>query len=328
MKHEKVPKVSVIIPTFGRPGLLKRAIKSVLEQTFQDFEIIVVDDNNPGEIKTQTHEIIQDFNDERLRYVPHEINKGNAVARNTGINLAKGEYVAFLDDDDIFLPQKLEEHINILGKSAGDVILTYSQHYGIDTGNNYKVLTPTNNEGKSGYIYEYMLRNYFEKTCYPPILFQIWDALIKKQFIQDMCFNKGGEDGFLLRFARRGKFIFVAKALHVQYLEGERLSSPTTSPDNLRAKRRTDTIYKEHSKYMAEHGIKFDRSQKIAMQSLVRGTRFIRKGNITEGRKMILYALKLKPSLYGLLAFLLSFAGKSFFVRALKIRQRILGGLA
>ena len=233
-----------------------------------------------------------------------------------------------MDDDDIFLPQKLEEHINILDESGEDVVLTYSQHYGIDTGNNYRVITPTKNEGKSGYIYEYMLRNYFEKTRYPSILFQIWDALIKNQFTQDMRFNKGREDGFLLRLARRGKFIFVAKALHVQYLEGERLSSPTTSPSNLRANRRTDTIYKEHSKYMAEHGIKFDRSQKIAMQSLVRGTRFIRKGNIAEGRNMILYALKLKPSLYGLLAFLLSFAGNPFFVRALKSRQRILGGLA
>jgi len=333
MKHEKVPEVSVIIPAFRRPGSLKRAIKSVLEQTFQDFEVIVVDDNNPGEIKTQTHEIIQDFNDERLRYAPHEINKGNAVARNKGINLAKGEYVAFLDDDDFFLPQKLEEHINILGKSAEDVILTYSQHYGIDTGNNYKVITPTNNEGRSGYIYEYMLHRYFEKTRYPPILFQIWDALIKKQFIQDMCFDEGEEDSFLLRLARRGKFIFVAKVLHVQYLEGERLSSPTTLPDNLRTKhpqdiiyKEQDIIYKEHSKYMAEHGIKFDRSQKIAMHSLVRGTRFIRKGNVAEGRKMILYALKLKPSLYSLLAFLLSFMGKSFFVKALKSGKEFLEG--
>ncbi|MCD6599969.1 MAG: glycosyltransferase family 2 protein [Dehalococcoidia bacterium] len=328
MKHEKAPKVSVIIPTFRRPDLLKRAIKSVLEQTFQDFEIIVVDDNNPGEIEIQTHEIVRDFNDERLRYVPHEINKGNAAARNTGINLAKGEYVAFLDDDDIFLPQKLKEHINILDESTEDVVLTYSQHYGLDTGNNYRVISPTKNERKSGYIYEYMLRNYFEKTRYPSILFQTWDALIKKQFIQDMRFDEGGVDGFLLRLARRGKFIFVAKVLHVQYLEGERLSSPTTSPGNLSGNRPSDMIYKQHSKYIAEHGIKFDPSYKIAMHSLVIGTRFIRKGNIAEGKKMIFHALRVKPSLYSLLVFLLSFTGKSFFVKALKIRQKVRGGLA
>lgn len=328
MKCKKVPKVNVIIPTSGRSGLLKRAIKSVLEQTFQDFEIIVVDDNNPGEIKAQTHEIVRDFNDERLRYVPHEINKGNAAARNTGINLAKGEYVAFLDDDDIFLPQKLEEHINILDESAEDVVLTYSQHYGIDRENNYKVITPTKNEGKSGYIYEYMLRCYFENIWHLAILFQIWDAIVKKQFMQGMFFDEGGVDGFLLRLARRGKFIFVAKVLHVQYLEGERLSSPTTSPGNLRGNRPPDMIYKEHSKYMAEHGIKFDPSDKIAMHSLVIGTRFIRKGNIAEGRKMIFHALRVKPSLYSLLVFLLSFMGKSFFVKALKIRQKLHGGLA
>ena len=328
MKHKKVPQVSVIIPTFERPGLIRRAVNSVLEQTFQDFEVIVVDDNNPGEIKNQTHEVIRELNDERLRYIPSETNKGNAVARNTGINLAKGKYVAFLDDDDIFLPQKLEEHVNILGKSAEDVILTYSQHYGIDAGNNYRVITPTSNEGKSGNIYEYMLRRYFEKTCYPPILFQHWDALIKKRFIQDMCFDKGGEDRFLLRLARKGKFVFVARVLHVQYLEGKRISSPTTSPGNPRARYHVDMIYEDNSKYMAEHGINFDRLQKIAMQSLIQGTRLIRKGNISEGRKMILHALKMKPSFYSLLAFLLTFMGKPFFVRALKIRQRILGGLA
>jgi len=64
------------------------------------------------------------------------------------------------------------------------------------------------------------------------------------------------------------------------------------------------------------------------MALLVKGTRFIRKGNMAEGRKMIFYALKIKPSLYSLLAFLSSFLGKSFFIRALKIRQKILGGLA
>ena len=94
----KNPTVSVIIPTYNRAHLVGRAIKSVLNQTYRDFEIIVVDDGSTD----NTKDIIKEFQkkDKRIKYIPYEKNKGGSAARNTGIKAAKGEYIAFLDSDD------------------------------------------------------------------------------------------------------------------------------------------------------------------------------------------------------------------------------------
>ncbi len=103
------PKVSVIVPTVNRPKMLKNAVQSILGQTFQDFEIIVV--NDAGE---NVGSIIQSFNDRRIQYISHLQNKGLAATRNTGIRNAKGKYIAYLDDDDVFLPNHLETLVRFL----------------------------------------------------------------------------------------------------------------------------------------------------------------------------------------------------------------------
>lgn len=101
---QKRPLISVIIPTYNRAHLVGRAIQSVLNQTFQDFEIIVVDDGSTD----NTEEVVRAFNDPRIHYIRHKGNYGASAARNTGIRVAKGEYVAFLDSDDEWSPTKLE----------------------------------------------------------------------------------------------------------------------------------------------------------------------------------------------------------------------------
>lgn len=107
--------VSVIIPTFNMASFLSQAIQSVLNQTFSDFELIVIDDGSNDNTKSVVHS----FNDVRIEYVYQE-NKGLSGARNTGLRLASGKYIAFLDADDLFLPDKLavqskylEEHLEV-----------------------------------------------------------------------------------------------------------------------------------------------------------------------------------------------------------------------
>ncbi|MCE7979657.1 MAG: glycosyltransferase family 2 protein [Caldilinea sp. CFX5] len=99
------PIFSVIIPTYNRAFLLARAIHSVLEQTFQGFELIIVDDFSTD----NTFSIVESFIDPRIIYLRHTHNKGAAATRNSGIKYARGEYVAFLDDDDEYFPQFLME---------------------------------------------------------------------------------------------------------------------------------------------------------------------------------------------------------------------------
>jgi glycosyltransferase involved in cell wall biosynthesis len=103
------PKISVIVPTYNRSELLPRAINSILNQTFKDFELIIVDDGSTD----NTKKIIEKYseNDSRIKYIYQENSGGPPRPKNTGIKIAKGNYIAFLDSDDEWLPSKLEEQI-------------------------------------------------------------------------------------------------------------------------------------------------------------------------------------------------------------------------
>lgn len=101
------PKVSVIIPAYNRADLLRRSIDSVLAQTYRNFEVIIVDDASSD----NTAEVVEGFQDSRVRYLCHESNKGAPTARNTGINAARAEFIAFQDSDDVWKPDKLTKQM-------------------------------------------------------------------------------------------------------------------------------------------------------------------------------------------------------------------------
>ena len=103
------PLVSIIIPTHNRADLLPRAIKSVLSQSYTNYEIIVVDDGSVD----NTQEVLLKFKSDKLRFLKNETPKGACNARNKGIQAAAGELLAFLDDDDEYLPTYFEENIKI-----------------------------------------------------------------------------------------------------------------------------------------------------------------------------------------------------------------------
>lgn len=107
-------KVSVIIPSYNRANLLPRTIKGVATQTFKDFEIIVVDDCSTDNTEAVVLQLKKQWPLADIRYIKHDVNKGEAGARNTGIENAKGDYVAFLDSDDEWLENKLEYQLNFL----------------------------------------------------------------------------------------------------------------------------------------------------------------------------------------------------------------------
>ncbi len=102
------PLVSVIIPTYNRAALVAEALASVKAQTFRDFEIVVVDDGGTD----GTWEVLSDCGEIRARRHPHR--RGVSAARNTGINAARGQWLAFLDSDDLWLPDKLARQMAYL----------------------------------------------------------------------------------------------------------------------------------------------------------------------------------------------------------------------
>jgi len=121
-----LPRVSVVIPAYNHGRFVGEAIQSVLDQTFQDFELIVVDDGSTD----HTREVVTTFPDPRVRYI-YQSNRGQAAARNAGILASGGEYVAFLDDDDVWLPTKLELQVQVLD-SQPNVALVCSDLYVFD----------------------------------------------------------------------------------------------------------------------------------------------------------------------------------------------------
>lgn len=121
-------KVSVIIPTFKRPDKLDRAIESVLSQTYPNVEVIVVDDNNPDtEGRKLTEAKMAPYADNpRVKYVKHDYNKNGSAARNTGARVSDGKYIAFLDDDDVFYPEKIEAQVKRLEELPDEYAVCYT----------------------------------------------------------------------------------------------------------------------------------------------------------------------------------------------------------
>lgn len=104
------PSVSIIMPAYNSRSTIRDSIQSVVNQTFSDWELLIIDDCSPESMKN----IAESFHDERIRYIRLLKNSGVAAARNTGIAQAKGRYIAFLDSDDLWLPEKLEKQLQFM----------------------------------------------------------------------------------------------------------------------------------------------------------------------------------------------------------------------
>ncbi len=117
-------KVSVVIPTYNRGYILRDALKSVLEQSHKNIEVIVVDDGSTDD----TREIVADIGDRRVRYISHTCNRGCSSAYNTGISEATGDAIAFLDSDDVWKPEYLEKQVSFLASHPeADAVFTDAQ---------------------------------------------------------------------------------------------------------------------------------------------------------------------------------------------------------
>lgn len=143
-----MPSVSVIVPTYNREHFLQECIESVLSQTFKDFELIVVDDGSTD----QTEDILKRYED-KLHYKKQE-QKGPSSARNTGIQYSAGEWICFLDSDDLWLPGKLAAQMKFFAETR-DIKVCYTEE--IWYRKNKRVNPAKKHQKYSGWIYQKML---------------------------------------------------------------------------------------------------------------------------------------------------------------------------
>jgi len=199
-------KVSVVIPTFDRPTFLSRAIDSVLNQTYKNIEIIVVDDNNPEtEARIKTENLMEKYvKDKRIIYIRHAKNKNGAAARNTGIKSVTGEYITFLDDDD----EMGYNRISLLHEKLSSLDLTWGACY-----SNYSKMKKNNEiqkcgESRSGNLYvKALMRSLYIGSG--SNLF-IRSSVVKEINGFDEDFNRNQDLEFLARVLKNYKLAFIS----------------------------------------------------------------------------------------------------------------------
>ena len=191
----KPPLVSVIIPAFNRGEMLRRALHSVRAQTCQDYEVFVVDDCSRDELRP----IVATFDDARLHYLRHQTNRGGSAARNTGIAAATGEFVAFLDSDDEWDPEKLARQVDLFRNGDKNLGLVYTR---------VRTVPP-------------------EETRVPHLRGRVFDALLENNFVggcscvtipRAVLIASGGFDESLQSCQDWDAWLAVAKTYDIDFL--------------------------------------------------------------------------------------------------------------
>jgi glycosyltransferase involved in cell wall biosynthesis len=211
--------VSIIIPTYNREGLIEGSVRSVLAQTYRNFEIILVDDCSTDGTPEVISSLVKE--DRRCRYIRHDINIGAQAARQTGIKAAKGELIAFLDSDDEWYPEKLEKQVEAFKRLPAKVGAVHSgcDIYYESTGRKKRFEVPILN----GYVYEKLLRR--PGPLYPCLMVrrkcfgEIPDAI-------DPNVPSYQEWDTSINLARKYDFYFIDEPLMVYNIhKGETISS-------------------------------------------------------------------------------------------------------
>lgn len=292
------PKVSVILPTYNRASYLYSAIKSVLNQTFKDFEIIIVDDASTD----NTKQIIDKFDDRRIYYIRHKENKGGSAARNTGIKRSKGEFIAFLDDDDLWMPNKLEKQLNFINNNH-EISVVYTGAWVINKhGKITDIITPS----LRGNIFPKLLKKNYIGSCST--------VLIKKECINrvglfDENLSASQDFDLWIRLAKHYYFDYINEPLFFYRVHEKRI---TTNPQKrLRAKK---LLYTKHSEELDRLVDNTQARKILGFWHYVLGVLYCQCGEIGQGKKELIMAIRNDPSSIPYYARLLfAFSGSTIF---------------
>jgi len=267
--------VSIIIPTFNRRDYITIALDSVLAQTYKDYEIIIIDDGSSDDTK----EILKPYQN-NIRYF-YQDNRGIPTTRNKGIREAQGNYIAFLDSDDYWLPEKLERQIECFKQNP---------HYGM-VATRCSSITPfgrfrkKNRPGKSGWILNNLFKANFIRTS---------SAMIKKE-----CFEKIGlfdqslpeceEYDLWLRIAKQYPIGFINQTLTVYTDNPKGVSTDSLAGRLLRLK----VLEKDYLKECIPSPLY---RKRLASNYRYVGRHYLNQGAKSEGKKYLKKSITLNPS--------------------------------
>lgn len=212
--------VSVIIPTYNRPLTLSRAIDSVMNQTYSNIEIIVVDDNDPNTIgRIETEELMRKYKMHiNIKYIKHEHNKNGSAARNTGFKYSMGHYIMFLDDDDEFLVNKVMTQVDCLERRDDSWGACYTKYKRLKNGKTDTICA----ENREGNLY-------FEELCRNLFIQAGSNLMIRREaFVSiggfDESFQRNQDIEFCVRLFKKYKLAYVDQIglLYHRHLSSEK----------------------------------------------------------------------------------------------------------
>ena len=301
------PKISVIIPTFNRAHLLPKSIKSVLNQTYGNFELIVADDAS----QDHTDMVVKAFDDARIRYIRLDKNSGtSSVPRNQALKIARGNYMAFQDSDDEWLPEKLEKQIKILEPAPAELGIIYSDMWRICGAQKKYFAAPSVSK-------EFDL-NFNDVLNYALIGIGIGTTLIRKE-----CFSKaGGFDETLptfidaelfIRFSKHFRFHHIGEPL-IKYYE----TDGSTSSSYISAALARKMILKKYSNHISGN------SMLLANHFFGIGFALCQGQDMNAGKRYFLKAFRIYPlNPMFLFAFCAALMGKRVYGKALFVYRKI-----
>jgi glycosyltransferase involved in cell wall biosynthesis len=272
-----MPKVSVIIPTYNRSDLLRSAIGSALDQTFTDLEIIVSDDKSTD----NTRDVVQNFADMRIKYILNKGKKGPSAARNTAISVSGGEYIAFLDDDDKWLPDKLQKQVEVLDSSQSNICGVYTKSLKIDllTG---KIISanPVTDRTRGNLLYQLMIKSPIHT---PTVL--VRKSCLEEVGLFDETMSYMEDLDLWIRLSMYWDFEYISKPLTKVYVHGiEHLSR------NLLGQTEGREILLERYKHL------FSKNKRSwGALYLCLGAQYCQLKQMKKGRKNIIKSIKIYP---------------------------------
>lgn len=200
--------ISVVITSYKGSDTVDRTIKSVMAQTYHNVELLVVDDNGLGsEEQKQTEQLVRHY--PNVKYIAHQVNKNGSAARNTGMKAAAGKYIALLDDDDEFLPDKLEKQYNAMKKTDAPVCYT-GQKIVFSSGTERVSISTAH-----GFIFPQVIQRKVEAPT-STLMFEKEAALSIGGF--DESFSRHQDWEFLDRLALKYKVACVPEVCVVRYI--------------------------------------------------------------------------------------------------------------
>lgn len=303
-KTENKPTVSIIIPTYNRRQSIGRSIKSVLNQTYRDFELIIVDDGSTD----GTREIVAGFNDSRIRYIRHDKNRGEAAARNTGIKVARGEYIASHDSDDEWLPEKLAKQVRAFENCSPEIGVVYTAFWKEENGKETYIPFAWVNK-KEGNIHQELLRGNFIGS---PV------TLIKRE-----CFEKVGMfDEGMFHLVDWELWLRISKYYHFKYID-EPLAVAHYHSDNVSFN--YQAFIEALELVLEKYSNEFSGDKNLLVKHYGEiGNLLVVNKETQNGRSYLIKALKLSPlSIKLLVAVLLTFFSQNAYNKAIAAYRKM-----